>query len=182
MDDTKGTNKSRQYTAGIVACTSYPTTIENCINSGSISGINNVGGIIGTVMKGDDSAVTIKNCTNKGAVSGESTNIAGIVGNSKRIAGMVTVADCTNEGKVSSTGTTELLGNIRGSETINVGDGNTIGADLEKLPLDTDNIVPTGIEDITAKDNTIADGKYLKNGKLIIVKNGKTYNAVGIEQ
>ncbi len=182
VDDTKGTSKSRQYTAGIVSCITYPTTVEKCINSGSISGINNVGGIIGNVMKGDDSAVTIKNCTNKGAVSGEGTNIAGIVGNSKRIAGMVTVADCTNEGKVSSTGTTELLGNIRGSETINVGDGNTIGADLEKLPLDTDNIVPTGIEDITAKDNTIADGKYLKNGKLIIVKNGKTYNAVGIEQ
>ena len=183
VDDTKGTAKSRQYTAGIVSCITYPTKIENCINNGAISGVNNVGGIVGCVFKGDDTAFTLSNCTNNGTVSGEGTNVAGIIGNSKRTtADKVSVEKCTNNGKVTSTGTTELLGNIRGSETITVGDGNTISESLEKLPLDTDNIV-TGIEDVTAKENAnIADGKYLKNGKLVIVKNGKTYNVLGIEQ
>ncbi len=180
-DDTKGTAKSRQYTAGIVSCTTYPTTIENCTNYGAISGINNVGGIVGNVMKGDNSEVTIKNCTNNGAVSNEGTNVAGIIGNSKRDAGKVTVEGCTNNGVVSSTGTTELIGNIRGSETITVGEGNTVDWSLAKQPLDTDNTV-TGIEDVTVKDNTATDGKYLKNGKIVIVKNGKTYNVLGIEQ
>ena len=181
-DDTKGTAKSRQYTAGIVSCITYPTKIENCTNNGAISGVNNVGGIVGCVFKGDDTAFTLTGCTNNGTVSGEGINIAGIIGNSKRTSGKVTVAGSTNNGKVTSTGTTDLLGNIRGSETITVGDGNTISESLEKLPLDTDNIV-TGIEDVTAKENAnIADGKYLKNGKLVIVKNGKTYNVLGIEQ
>lgn len=182
-DDTKGTSTNRQYTAGIVSCTTYPTKIENCTNNGAISGINNVGGIVGCVFKGDDTAFTLTGCTNNGTVSGEGTNVAGIIGNSKRTtADKVSVEKCTNNGKVTSTGTTELLGNIRGSENITVGDGNTISESLEKLPLDTDNIV-TGIEDVTAKENAnIADGKYLKNGKLVIVKNGKTYNVLGIEQ
>ncbi len=180
-DDTKGTAKSRQYTAGIVSCISYPIAIENCTNNGAISGINNVGGIVGCVFKGDNSEVTIKNCTNNGAVSNEGANVAGIIGNSKRDAGKVTVQGCTNNGVVSSTGTTELIGNIRGSETITVGEGNTVDWSLAKQPLDTDNTV-TGIEDVTVKDNTATDGKYLKNGKIVIVKNGKTYNVLGIEQ
>ncbi len=179
-DDTKGTAKSRQYTAGIVSCITYPTTIEDCTNYGAIKGVNNVGGIVGCVFKGDNTEFTIKNCTNNGAVSAEGENIAGIIGNSKRDAGMVTVEGCTNNGVVTSTGTTELLGNIRGSETITIGEGNTIADNLDNLPLD---VTATGIEDITTKDNTaITDGKYLKNGKLVIVKDGKTYNVLGIEQ
>ncbi len=181
VDDTKGTAKSRQYTAGIVACTSYPTKIENCINNGPISGVNNVGGIVGCVFKGDDASFTLNGCTNNGTVSGEGTNVAGIIGNSKRTSGKVIVASSTNNGVVTSTGTTELLGNIRGSETITVGEGNTVDWSLEKLAFDTDNII-TGIENITVKDNTVTDGKYLKNGKLVIVKNGKAYNALGIKQ
>ena len=181
VDDSKGTGKTIQYTAGIVSCPSYAISIEYCKNEGNISGGKSVGGIVGNVMKGEDDDVAIYNCTNNGAVSGTGDNVAGIVGNSARTDGKVTVEKCTNNGVVTSTGTTELLGNIRGSEKITVGDGNTISESLEKLPLDTDNIV-TGIEDVTAKENAnIADGKYLKNGKLVIVKNGKTYNALGIE-
>lgn len=37
----------------------------------------------------------------------------------------------------------------------------------------------TGITDINA-ENTIKDGKYLKNGKIIIIKNGRKYNSNGI--
>ncbi len=182
VNDSKSTAPSRHETAGIVSTPSYAITIESCINNGTVMGVNNVGGIVGCVFKGENTALTIKDCTNNGIVNGEGTNVAGIIGNSKRDAGMVSVAGCTNNGKVTATGTIDLLGNIRGSETITIGEGNTISAELSKLPLDTDNIT-TGIEDVNVKDNTaITDGKYLKNGKLVIVKNGKTYNVLGIEQ
>ncbi len=179
-NDTKGKNKTIQYTAGIVSCPSNPTAIENCENNGTIYGVNKVGGIVGQVMKGDNSEITIKNCTNNGAIIASDSNVAGIVGYSARDNGKVSVAGCTNNGKVMSTGTTELLGNIRGSETITIGTGNTIAANLDRLPLDTDDI--TGIADITVKADTIADGKYVKNGKLVIVKNGKAFSALGIAQ
>ncbi len=182
VNDSKSAATSRQNTAGIVSTPSFPTAIEGCTNNGTIMGVNNVGGIVGCVFKGDNTALTIKDCTNNGIVIGEGENVAGIIGNSKRDAGMVTVEGCTNNGVVTATGTIDLLGNIRGSETITIGEGNTVSAELSKLPLDTDNIT-TGIEDVNVKDNTaITDGKYLKNGKLVIVKNGKTYNVLGIEQ
>lgn len=37
----------------------------------------------------------------------------------------------------------------------------------------------TGITDINA-ENTIKDGKYLKNGRIVIIKNGRKYNSNGI--
>ena len=37
----------------------------------------------------------------------------------------------------------------------------------------------TGIADINA-EYIIKDGKYLKNGKIIIIKNGRKYNSNGI--
>lgn len=179
-DDTKGTGMYPKNTAGIVSCPSYPTTIENCENNGTIYGVTYVGGIVGQVMMGDNSEITIKNCTNNGAIIASGSNVAGIVGYSARESGKVSVVGCANNGKVMSTGTTELLGNIRGSETISIGTGNTIASNLDRLPLDTDDI--TGIADITVKADTIADGKYVKNGKLVIVKNGKAFSALGIAQ
>ncbi len=182
VDDSKGTGKNIQYTAGIVSCPSYAIVIENCKNEGAISGGKSVGGIVANVMKGENEDVVIYNCTNNGSVSATGENVGGIVGNSARTAGKVSVEGCTNRGSVTSTGTTSLLGNIRGSESITIGSDNSISTSLEKLPLDTDNIA-TGIEDVNAKENATAkDGKYLKNGQIVIVKNGKTYNVLGIEQ
>lgn len=37
----------------------------------------------------------------------------------------------------------------------------------------------TGIADINA-ENTIKDGKYLKNGRIVIIKNGRKYNSNGL--
>ena len=37
----------------------------------------------------------------------------------------------------------------------------------------------TGVKTVSAEGNGIADGKYLKDGNLVIIKNGKEYNAVG---
>ena len=177
-DDTKGTAKTKQYTAGIVSCASFAVDIDGCTNSGSINGVKNVGGILGNVMKGDEAATTIKNCTNNGTVSGQNLYVAGIVGNSARADGLVSVASCTNNGEVTSTGTTESIGNLRGNTTIALGEGNVIGAGLKALPLDPD---PTGINNVNANTNRTANGVFLRNGKIVIVKNNKQYTISGIQ-
>ena len=177
-DDTKGTSKSKQYTAGIVSCASFAVDIDGCTNSGSISGVKNVGGILGNVMKGDEVTTTIKNCTNNGTVSGQDLYVAGIVGNSARANGLVSVESCTNNGEVTSTGTTEFIGNLRGNTTIALGEGNVIGAGLKALPLDP---APTGINNVNANTNRTANGVFLRNGKIVIVKNNKEYTVGGIQ-
>lgn len=177
VDDTKGTAKSKQYTAGIVSCASNAVDIEGCTNSGSINGVKNVGGIVGNVMKGDEAATAISNCVNNGAVSGQDLYVAGIVGNSARAEGLVSVVKCTNNGEVTSTGTSEFIGNLRGNTTIALGDGNMIGAGLKVLPLDPTD--PTGISDVNV--NKTANGVFLRNGKIVIVKNNKEYTVGGIQ-
>ena len=177
-DDTQGTSKSKLYTAGIVSCASFAVDIDGCTNSGSINGVKNVGGILGNAMKGDNAATTIKNCTNNGTVSGQDRYVAGIVGNSARDPEVVSVASCTNNGEVTSTGTTEFIGNLRGNITIALGEGNVIGAGLKTLPLDPD---PTGINNVNANNNRTANGVFLRNGKIVIVKNNKQYTIGGIQ-
>ena len=177
VDDTQGTAKSKQYTAGIVSCASFAVDIDGCTNSGSISGVKNVGGIVGNVMKGDEAATAISNCVNNGAVSGQDLYIAGIVGNSARAEGLVSIVKCTNNGEVTSTGTSEFIGNLRGNTTIALGDGNVIGAGLKVLPLDPTD--PTGISDVNV--NKTANGVFLRNGKIVIVKNNKEYTVGGVQ-
>ena len=177
-DDTQGTSKSKLYTAGIVSCASFAVDIDGCTNSGSINGVKNVGGILGNAMKGDNAATTIKNCTNNGTVSGQDRYVAGIVGNSARDPEVVSVASCTNNGEVTSTGTTEFIGNLRGNTTIAIGEGNVIGAGLKVLPLDP---APTGINNINANTSRTANGVFLRNGKIVIVKNNKEYTVGGVQ-
>ncbi len=177
-DDTQGTSKSKLYTAGIVSCASFAVDIDGCTNSGSISGVKNVGGIVGNVMKGDEVTTTIKNCTNNGTVSGQDLYVAGIVGNSARAEGLVSVESCTNNGEVTSTGTAEFIGNLRGNTTIGLGEGNVIGAGLKALPLDP---APTGINNVNANTNRTANGVFLRNGKIVIVKNNKEYTVGGVQ-
>ena len=178
VDDTQGTSKSKLYTAGIVSCASFAVDIEGCYNRGAISGVKNVGGIVGNVMKGDDAATVIKNCRNDGSVSGQDKYVAGIAANSARNKEVVSIASCTNNGEVTSTGTTEFIGNLRGNITIALGEGNVIGAGLKTLPLDPD---PTGINNVNANNNRTANGVFLRNGKIVIVKNNKQYTIGGIQ-
>ena len=176
IDDTKGTAKSKQYTAGIVSCVSYAADIEGCTNWSAVNGVKNVGGIVGNVMKADDAETVVRNCFNKGAVSGEDLYVSGIVANSARTAGKVSVAHCTNMGTVTSTGTTEFIGNFRGNTTIAHGEGNELGEGLPVLNLDE---IVTGINSTENTVNGTADGAYLVNGKVVIVKNNKRYNVSG---
>ncbi len=179
-DDTKGTAKTKQNTAGIVSTISYAVALEDCTNNGNINGVNNVAGIVGNVMKGDSQAFTVKNCINNGTVSSIGVNVAGIIGNSAREDGVVSVAGCTNNGAVSTTVDTNSIGNIRGAAKVKQEADNTIAAGLTALYLDDANI--TAVKNINADNATIANGTYVKNGAIVIVKNGKTYNVAGIEQ
>ena len=179
VDDTQGTAKSKQYTAGIVSCTTNAVDIEGCTNRGAISGVKNVGGIVGNVMKGDEAATVIKNCRNNGSVSGQDMYVAGIAANSARAEGLVSVESCTNNGEVTSTGTTEFIGNLRGNTTIALGKGNVIGAGLKALPLDP--ATQTGISNTNVNSGNKANGVFLRNGQIVIVKNNKKYTVSGIE-
>ena len=73
---------------------------------------------------------------------------------------------------------TEFIGNLRGNTTIALGEGNVIGAGLKALPLDPD---PTGINNVNANTNRTANGVFLRNGKIVIVKNNKQYTIGGIQ-
>lgn len=179
-DDKKGTAKNKQNTAGIVATMSYAVALEDCTNNGNINGVNNVAGIVGNVMLGDSKAFTVKNCINNGTVSSIGVNVAGIIGNSGREDGVVSVAGCTNNGEVSTTAETNSIGNLRGAAKVKQEADNTIAAGLTALYLDDANI--TAVKNINADNATIANGTYVKNGAIVIVKNGKTYNVAGIEQ
>lgn len=83
---------------------------------------------------------------------------------------------CTNNGEVTSTGTSEFIGNLRGNTTIALGDGNVIGSGLKVLPLDP---APTGISDVNV--NKTVNGVFLRNGKIVIVKNNKEYTVGGVQ-
>lgn len=86
--------------------------IENCYNSGAVSGTENVGGICGTGNTGSE----ISGCFNSGEVTGTG-NIGGICGS---VSGdeyngyemVSSVSGCANTGKVSGSGS---LGSVCGN-------------------------------------------------------------------
>lgn len=176
-DDTQGTSKSRLYTAGIVACASYAVDIDGCKNYGTVNGVKNVGGIVANIMKGDAAATVIKNCVNDAAVNGQDAYVAGIVANSARAEGVVSVASCTNNGEVTTTATTEYIGNLRGNSTIGLGEGNIIAAGLKTYTLDPE--TSTAIKGLEQNNAVVKNGKYLKNGRIVIINNGNQYNING---
>ena len=176
-DDTHGTSKSRQYTAGIVACASYAVDIDGCKNYGTVNGVKNVGGIVGNVMKGDAAATVIKNCVNDAAVNGQDAYVAGIVANSARDEGVVSIANCTNNGEVTTTATTEYIGNLRGNSKIALGEGNIIAAGLKTYNLDPE--TSTAIKGLEQNNAVVKNVKYLKNGRIVIINNGNQYNING---
>ena len=93
-------NGSVNYLGGI--CGENSGTIENCYNTGTVSGAGPVGGICG-MNKG-----TIENCYNTGTVSGEMENIGGICGGSSSS----TIKNCYNTGTVSGL---QFVGGVCGS-------------------------------------------------------------------
>ena len=70
--------------------------IRNLILSGKVSGVSQVGSIVGNVNAGQ---VTIENCYNKTTVTGTGSYVGGIIGLVTNKAGVkVTITNCTNQG------------------------------------------------------------------------------------
>ena len=107
-------------------------------------------------------------------MNGQDAYVAGIVANTARAEGLVSVASCTNKGKVSTTAATELVGNLRGNSTIALGEGNIIADGLTAYALDPKG---TGINNVRL--GATKNGKFVKNGRVVIINNGNEYNLNG---
>lgn len=177
VDDQSAGNSKGQYTAGIVAAYMYAVKISGCVNDGVVKGVKTVGGIVASIGKGDGAAVTVSKCSNNGAVTASGKNVAGILGLAS--CDNVTLESCTNNGVVSSDAPENLIGNLRGSANIILGTDNVIASSLEHLYLDPD--AATTIKGVKVDGYSTTDGKYLRNGRVVIVKNGETYTLDGIK-
>ena len=125
------------YAGGIIALIQHDDiTIENCKNTGNISGYNyHVGGIVGGAAdptKGkNEFTVTIKNCENSGAITSEQVDngnvpaaaIIGLCGSNSN----VSIESCTNAEAANITGGTaydanSLVGVVAGDPkgTVNI--------------------------------------------------------------
>ena len=101
--DISGSGSSSYGVAGIVG-TFYGTkgTIENCINKVVVNGSQNVGGIVGYISGGYNTATkSILNCINEADIKSNSNNAAGIVG---YVSGQVTIDSCYNRGDCTTGG------------------------------------------------------------------------------
>ncbi|MFR2847817.1 MAG: GLUG motif-containing protein [Hungatella hathewayi] len=94
-----------------------PAVIDNCYNSGNITGNSQVdcyvGGILGTVWSEMRIKVTIRNCYNTGTITVTSNERAGgILGgvNNNKDAPGLTIENCYNAGKISGTGGMAISG------------------------------------------------------------------------
>ena len=173
-----------QYNAGIVATLTYPLTIFDCTNNGNVSGASKVAGIVGAVMKGDDSEIDIRSCVNNGEIMATGQNVAGIVAYSMRSDDLVCISSSSNEASVSTEDADAnealAIGNLRGCAAIALGEENTIKEGLKLYALDPGYNPGTGaVRSLINDAAALKDGKYLLNNSIVIVKNGKIYNVSG---
>ena len=100
-----GTVSGNNYVGGVVGLNGG--SVEDCDFTGSVSG-NYVGGVVGN----NSFNATVTNCYNTGNVSGETTgNVGGVVGYNSF---SVTVTNCYNTGKVSGSGSGSNVGGVVG--------------------------------------------------------------------
>lgn len=96
-----GNGSSSYGAAGIVGnLTGKNATVENCLNCVSVTGQQNVGGVVGYISGGYGSEPKyVTGCVNTGDITSNSYNAGGIVG---YIAGQVTVDSCYNTATIKS--------------------------------------------------------------------------------
>lgn len=89
--------------AGIVGQMIGYGTIENCHNSGSVSGMRYLGGIIGlrSADSGNSIIFSMTGCSNTGTITGENEYVGGLIGNVGRVSSF-TIRDCYNRGTVTN--------------------------------------------------------------------------------
>ena len=101
-----GREAQSKYRGGIVGYIISNTNVTGCTNSGTVSGLTFLGGIVGQANR-----ATVQRCFNSGAVTGNSSPIGGIVG----LANNATVQDCGNNGTVTRADSSGDCGGIAGS-------------------------------------------------------------------
>ena len=96
-------------------------TLENCINNGAVTGVNQVGGLVGRVQSGK--AVTLKSCANFGTVTISTSDGAGLIGKVTGTSVEVTLVGCYNSGRiVGAKPTGGLFGYMDNLRTLTVTD------------------------------------------------------------
>ncbi|MDO4544457.1 MAG: GLUG motif-containing protein [Clostridia bacterium] len=88
-----GTVSGGNYVGGVIGNCPQNSSIANCYNTGAVSGRNYVGGVIGSCPQNS----SITNCHNTGTVSGTEEQIGGLVG---RLGGSSVITICYNSGAV----------------------------------------------------------------------------------
>ena len=101
------------YAGGIVGYSSVDFSITNCQNTGFVTGVDNVGGIIGYSKHTMLHDVVISKCKNTGSINGHS-NLGGIIGND--YCGHIIIDGCDNSEYISSSG--KNTGGIIGEASI----------------------------------------------------------------
>lgn len=102
---------SGSYHVGGICGWNDSGSIINCSNTGTISGINRVGGVCGTVGGNNNTVAIISNCSNRGIVNDiadkTTYNIGGVCG---IINDNATIINCFNSGKVNTQNCTYVGG------------------------------------------------------------------------
>ncbi len=107
-----GSVSGNENVGGLVGWNHYSSTITNCYSMASVSGNDRVGGLVGGNYGG-----AITNCYSSGDVSG-TTNVGGLVGDNSWDVG--TITNCYSAGRV--TGTTDVGG------LVGINDGQVTGS------------------------------------------------------
>ncbi|MBQ8029448.1 MAG: hypothetical protein IJ262_08610, partial [Clostridia bacterium] len=100
----------RMYVGGVAGCVLSNGTVENCYNTGTVGGTDEVGGVIGSNYG------TVNNSYNTGAVNGRGSYVGGVVGRNfeKGI-----TQNCYNTGTVrGSEYVGGVIGEINGTGTV----------------------------------------------------------------
>lgn len=101
----RGTEAYNYVYAGGLAGYSNSSYIENCYNTGSVSGINNtrpamVGGLLGLLQGDSNSSYYIKNSFNTGMVNAFSESVQSYAGGVAGYATTVSIDNCLNGGNI----------------------------------------------------------------------------------
>ena len=98
-----GSVSGNNYVGGVVGYNDEGR-VENCHNIGEVSGNRYVGGVVGQ----NNVSSTVENCTNTGSVNG-SDHVGGVVGNNE-----ASVENCYNIGKVTGSADSSNVGGVVG--------------------------------------------------------------------
>ena len=112
-----GSVSGSDYVGGVVGENSGSSTVENCYNTGTVTGPDSVNGEttvnVGGVVGYNSSSSSVENCYNTGAVnsSGNSSVVGGVVGWNDSGAN---VENCYNTGSVNVSGNSSVVGGVVG--------------------------------------------------------------------